>query len=175
MRHRVPNGDVAVLMTEALKLLVDQLERTKLGATSPPHAKQRPCGPRSRTVPAAVRRAVWTRDEGRCAFEGTQGRCTETSFLEFHHVRPCADGGEAVVENIELRCRAHNQYEAERHFGGSLPWTARELSEGLEGWNSVRTEFRRGLSGRDTPHASSGGASFSRRPAPAAVARALPR
>jgi hypothetical protein len=32
-------------------------------------------------------------------------------------VRPFADGGEATAENIGLRCRAHNQYEADLFFG----------------------------------------------------------
>jgi hypothetical protein len=52
-----------------------------------------------------VRRRVWRRDEGQCAFVGTQGRCTEHGFLEFHHVVPYADGGDSVFENLELRCR----------------------------------------------------------------------
>ena len=58
----------------------------------------------SRAIPAAVRRAVWGRDEGRCAFVGTHGRCRETAFLEYHHRQPFAAGGKATVENIELRC-----------------------------------------------------------------------
>ena len=64
-----------------------------------------------------VKRAVWQRDGGRCAFSGTRGRCVETGFLEFHHVVPFADGGETTSSNIELRCRAHNAYEAEQWFG----------------------------------------------------------
>ncbi|HEX7126283.1 MAG TPA: HNH endonuclease, partial [Thermodesulfobacteriota bacterium] len=77
-----------------------------------------PPRPGSRHIPAAVRRAVWARDGGRCAFVSRTGRrCTERGFLEFHHVRPYAAGGAATVENIELRCRAHNGYEAERMFG----------------------------------------------------------
>jgi 5-methylcytosine-specific restriction endonuclease McrA len=60
---------------------------------------------------------VWQRDGGQCAFMGTHGRCTERGFLEFHHVQPYADGGESVVENVELRCRAHNVYEAGRWDG----------------------------------------------------------
>ncbi|MDQ7829797.1 MAG: hypothetical protein QN122_02120 [Armatimonadota bacterium] len=68
---------------------------------------------RSRHIPAAVRRAVWDRDGGRCAFIGQTGqRCTEVAFLEFHHVVPYATGGPATVQNIQLRCRAHNRYEA---------------------------------------------------------------
>jgi 5-methylcytosine-specific restriction endonuclease McrA len=74
----------------------------------------------SRHVPAEVKRAVWLRDLGRCAFVGTDGRrCNERGFVEFHHVRPYAAGGEATVENIQLRCRRHNGYEARVFFAGS--------------------------------------------------------
>ena len=44
-------------------------------------------------------------------------RCTESGWLEFHHMHPHAEGGSASVENIQLRCRAHNQYEASLWFG----------------------------------------------------------
>ena len=63
-------------------------------------------------------RLVWDRDEGRCAFVGITGRrCEERKFLEFHHVKPWAASGPPTVENLALRCRAHNRYEAERYFG----------------------------------------------------------
>jgi hypothetical protein len=39
------------------------------------------------------------------------------AFLEYHHVVPFAAGGETSAKNLELRCRAHNQYEADRYFG----------------------------------------------------------
>jgi 5-methylcytosine-specific restriction endonuclease McrA len=71
---------------------------------------------RSRYIPAAVRRAVWARDEGRCAFIGAQGRCTERAMLEFHHAVPFADGGLTTTENLQLRCRAHNAHEARQWF-----------------------------------------------------------
>ena len=63
-----------------------------------------------------MRRAVWRRDGGCCAFVGTEGRCGERAFLELHHVEPYAVGGAAREENIELRCRAHNAYEARLFF-----------------------------------------------------------
>jgi len=44
-------------------------------------------------------------------------RCAERGFLERHHVEPHAVGGEATVDNIQLRCRAHNAYEAELFYG----------------------------------------------------------
>jgi hypothetical protein len=111
LRHQLPNGDPAAIFDRALTLMLDELERKKLGATSMPRPTKAAAA-RSRHVPAAVRRAVWSRDEGRCAFIGAQGRCRETGLLELHHVVPYATGGETTVRNIELRCRAHNQYEA---------------------------------------------------------------
>ena len=53
----------------------------------------------------------------RASSSGGGHRCGERAFVEFHHVRPYGVGGEASVENIELRCRAHNQYEADLFYG----------------------------------------------------------
>ncbi len=62
-----------------------------------------------------------TRDGNQCAFVSRDGRrCEERGFLELHHTVPYAAGGEATVDTIELRCRAHNQYEAELDFGSSV-------------------------------------------------------
>ena len=116
LRHSVPDGDLAAIVERALTLLVRELEQTKCAATDRPRTAPL-ARTRSRHIPANVRRDVWKRDGGQCAFVGTQGRCNERGFLEFHHVTPYADGGETVVENLELRCRAHNAYEAARWDG----------------------------------------------------------
>jgi HNH endonuclease len=54
------------------------------------------------------------RRQGQCAFVGVKGRCDERGLLEFHHVIPFAEGGPTTVENLELRCRAHNEFEAQQ-------------------------------------------------------------
>jgi hypothetical protein len=126
LRHSIPNGDPAAIFDRALTVLLADLEKARLGATARPQpARRAPSG--SRHIPAPVKREVWKRDGGQCAFVGASGRCTERGFLEFHHVEPYAVGGQAVVENVELRCRAHNMYEAEQYFGGRLPLLAREV------------------------------------------------
>jgi hypothetical protein len=80
MRHTCPSGDFGVVVERALTLLLEHLERTKLAHVS--RAREaRGAATGSRHIPAAVRRAVWARDEGQCAFIGTQGRCTERGFL----------------------------------------------------------------------------------------------
>ena len=112
LRHQVPTGDPAVVMERALSVLVDQLERVKHAAAVRPRTTKAATASTTRYVPATVKRAVWKRDGGRCAFVGTDGRCGEFGFLEFHHVTPFAAGGATDAANLELRCRAHNAYEA---------------------------------------------------------------
>ena len=117
LRHTIPNGDPAAIFDRALTLLVAELEKTKLAATARPRA-QRPFGVRLAHVAAAIKRVVWKRDGGQCAFVGGTGRCTERGFLENHHVVPeGARRRDQRGDNLQLRCRAHNAYEAEQHFG----------------------------------------------------------
>ena len=138
MRHSCSNGDVGLVFERALTLLLEHLERTTLAQVSRPYRPRRRTTPGSRHIPASVRRAVWTRDNGQCAFVGTCGRCTERGFLQFHHVVPFADGGTAAVDNIQLRCRAHNQYESDRWFGAEGPTLVRERRD-YSGWRSTRS------------------------------------
>lgn len=131
LRHVIPDGDPAALLDRALTLLVKDAERMKWSATSKPRAAQssQAPGPGTRHIPAAIKRAVWRRDRGRCAFVGSLGRCEEAAFLEFHHVEPFAAGGASEIDNLQLRCRAHNQHEARLYFGEELS-TGNDLPAG---------------------------------------------
>jgi hypothetical protein len=73
---------------------------------------------------------VCRRDAGQCAFVSSTGRrCTERTFLEYHHIEPYALQGPATVANISLRCWRHNQYEAVRIFGPHDPSIVREAPQ----------------------------------------------
>jgi hypothetical protein len=116
LRHRIPYGDIASVFDRAITVLLTELHKAKHGLVARPltgHARQ----PRGRHIPAAVKREVWTRDGGQCAYVGPRGRCTERGFVEYHHIVPFADGGATAVDNLALRCRAHNRHEADRWFG----------------------------------------------------------
>ena len=122
--HAVPSGDLEQVLDRALDALIEKCQKRKFAAAASTPSRPRPRpqqGRRKRHVPAPVRRAVWERDQGRCTFVGTSGRrCGERKLLEFDHVDPVARGGQATVERMRLRCRAHNQYEAERMFGAAF-------------------------------------------------------
>jgi 5-methylcytosine-specific restriction endonuclease McrA len=121
--HAVPSGDLGAVFDRALDALLARLDTRKHAALRQPVSRTAKRAlaqiPRhSRTVPAPVRRAVWVRDEGRCTFTSDVGRrCDARRGLEYDHVVPFARGGESTVEGLRLRCRAHNQFEAERVFG----------------------------------------------------------
>ena len=118
LRHTIPSGDLAKVLDRAVTMLIVQLKRRKAGRRSrPARTRAKRARSRGRHIPAAVRREVWARDSSRCAFAGPHGRCSETGFLEFHHVVLYASGGASDAANLELRCRAHNAYEAARDFG----------------------------------------------------------
>jgi hypothetical protein len=119
--HQLPSGDVAQVLELSLDALIEKLEQRKFAATTRPCSRQQHSNTGGRHIPAAVRRAVWERDGGRCTFVSETGhRCPAHEFLEFDHVDEVARGGEATVDGIRLRCRAHNQYAAECTFGAEF-------------------------------------------------------
>ena len=72
-------------------------------------------GRKSRVVPAAMRRALGERDEGRCRFPG----CENRSWVDAHHIVHWAHGGETKLENLILLCGRHHRLVHEGGFGVS--------------------------------------------------------
>jgi 5-methylcytosine-specific restriction endonuclease McrA len=119
--HRMPSGDVAAVLALALKALIPQLEKRRFSATVRPSRKPVCPSENPRHVPAHIQRAVWERDGGQCTFVSDDGhRCEERRLVQMDHVHEVARGGESTVENLRLRCRAHNQYTAECAFGSEF-------------------------------------------------------
>jgi len=77
-------------------------------------------GPRTRTIPTALRRALVFRDRG-CRFPGC-----DLPFGQAHHIRPWAQGGPTTLANLVLLCRRHHRavheegFQVERDDGGLL-------------------------------------------------------
>jgi len=117
---KVPGGDLAVVIEQAVTEKLERLEARRFARTRAPRTlggHPRP-SPSSRHIPAAVRRAVHERDGGRCRYVDCRGRrCEARDHLEFHHRHPFGLGGDHSVANIRLMCRAHNAYLAECDYG----------------------------------------------------------
>jgi hypothetical protein len=74
------------------------------------HGTPRAIGRKHRVVSTTQRRVLWSRDRG-CTFPG----CSRTRYVEAHHIRHWADGGETVPGNLTLCCSFHHRL---LHEGG---------------------------------------------------------
>ena len=61
-------------------------------------------GRKSRTVPTAIKRALWARDKS-CAFPG----CHRKRFVDAHHIHHWSAGGETSLDNLMLLCSRHHR------------------------------------------------------------------
>ncbi|MBM4220031.1 MAG: DUF222 domain-containing protein [Gammaproteobacteria bacterium] len=68
-------------------------------------------GRKTRTIPPGIRRALNARDKG-CRFPG----CTFKRYVDGHHVRHWAEGGETKLSNLGTLCRFHHRLVHEGQF-----------------------------------------------------------
>ena len=79
-------------------------------------ARRKAAPPQSRTsgraIPAAVKRQVWTRDQGCCSYvdRASGRRCGSRHQVQIDHVLPFALGGGTEPENLRLLCAAHHRH-----------------------------------------------------------------
>jgi 5-methylcytosine-specific restriction endonuclease McrA len=124
------DGDLAAIIEQAVTEKLERLEARRFARSkaprkdpaaiaSPTTPKATPDpSPSSRHIPAAVRRAVYQRDGGRCRYVDERGgRCPERDRLEYHHRHPFGLGGKHSVANLALMCSAHNAYLAACDYG----------------------------------------------------------
>jgi hypothetical protein len=83
-------------------------------------------GRQSRSIPPATRRALVSRD-GRCQFPG----CERHRYVDAHHIRHWAHGGETTLDNLVLLCRHHHRLVHEGGFS-----LAREPKSGRLRWRA---------------------------------------
>ena len=113
--HAQPGASAEKVIEAALDLLLEQQARRR-GVAKKPQQTPRPARPGH--VPAAVKRAVWSRDDGKCQWPiDSGGICGSTLRLEIDHVVPRARGGPSTIDNCRLACRTHNQLAARQVYG----------------------------------------------------------
>jgi len=131
MRSSVPDGDLGQIIDRAVTEKLERLEAKRFGKAKRPRKKLlgTDTRPKSRHIPAAVRRVVEKRDGGRCTFRNETGRrCSKRHGLEFHHRQPFGIGGDHSPDNLVLMCRTHNALMAERDYGTEVMWRRRRPS-----------------------------------------------
>jgi hypothetical protein len=119
-RSSVPDGDLGKVIDLAVTRELERLEARRFGKTSRPRKSlaDTDTRPKTRHIPAAVRRAVEKRDGGRCTYRDKNGRrCPQRHDLEFHHRDPFGRGGDHRPENLAQICRTHNALLAEQDYG----------------------------------------------------------
>jgi len=122
LSHSHAGADAEAILEAGLDLLIERAAKRR-GIVERPRTR----GPldgeegQPRYVPAAVKREVWIRDDGRCQWKLESGEiCGSTHRLQFDHVRPVALGGTSTVANVRLLCGSHNLVAARRILGDSL-------------------------------------------------------
>ena len=119
LSHQIPDRGLEAVLHECIRRTLLEVARRRTGGdkSRTDVAAEIP-KPRGRGIPAAVRKAVWRRDQGSCAFVSADGRrCGSTYQLELHHVQAFAKGGPATAANISIRCSGHNGLHADKDFG----------------------------------------------------------
>jgi hypothetical protein len=106
LSHARPGATPEEVLETGLDLVLAQA-RKRRGLVEKPRKSR--ALPKNARIPAEVRRAVWSRDGGRCQWPiESGGVCGCTRRIEYDHVQPIALGGTSTIENVRLLCRSHN-------------------------------------------------------------------
>jgi 5-methylcytosine-specific restriction endonuclease McrA len=121
LSQKRPSGDIVQVIDRAFDIAIQTLEKRKNAATERPRPSRVQTSANPRYISADVRRAVRKRDGEQCTFVSESGhRCEARRFLEYDHIVEVARGGQSSVDNLRLRCRAHNQFAADGTFGSEF-------------------------------------------------------
>ena len=83
-----------------------RLDKAAAAAIACDHIQRDPSGHNRSAIPPAVRRNVLDRDGHRCTSPG----CSNTQFLDIHHLVPRSKGGLNALENLKTLCSRCHHY-----------------------------------------------------------------
>jgi len=121
LSHKISGGELSAVLREAVHCAIEKHGKRK-GAVAPARTRAKVLPPpatlaapsklrerleRREPITAEVRRQVWQRDEGRCAWVGPDDhRCGSRWRVEVDHVEAAAVGGPSTLPNLRLACWA---------------------------------------------------------------------
>jgi 5-methylcytosine-specific restriction endonuclease McrA len=123
LSHAHPGADVETILEAGLDLVLDRAAKRK-GLVKRPRSQASDVRLEHgdpRQIPAAVRREVFLRDDGRCRWPTAEGGiCGSTHRVELDHIIPVARGGRPTVANLRILCDFHNDLAARQIFGDAF-------------------------------------------------------
>ena len=122
LSHSLPGATVEDVLSAGLDLILDRDRKRKGIVANPrPAPAEASAEPGARYVPAAVRREVWQRDQGRCQWKlASGGICGSRLRVELDHVSLRCRGARPVASELRLLCRAHNDVAAREALGDTV-------------------------------------------------------
>ncbi len=122
LSHKIVNGDLNLILKEALLLAIREI-KIKKGLVKRTSSIKMPEGSSSmrpqdvkfpgrvkkvpRSILNGIKHSVWQRDQGCCQFRDpvTNKVCGSTFQLEHEHIKPWSFNGEHSIENIAIMCK----------------------------------------------------------------------
>ncbi|MBK9293821.1 MAG: HNH endonuclease [Oligoflexia bacterium] len=131
LSHTNPEGKLTELLDQMCDLVIklkdpsakwdkaeQQVKQRKSlrGVSIPPQVTPHKGG---RYIPIAIKREVYTRDQGSCSFTDPQSkrRCNSKHLIQYDHIWPLSLNGQTSTENLRLLCFNHHQLVTKNIFG----------------------------------------------------------
>jgi hypothetical protein len=122
LSHSLPGASAEDVLSAGLDLLLARdAKRKGLVAKPRPAPPEDEAMPGAPNIPAAVKRAVWKRDDGCCQFPlDSGGVCGSRLDVQFDHLDMRVDGGKPTVANTRVACGFHDRLAARLRLGNRL-------------------------------------------------------
>jgi hypothetical protein len=119
LSHSLPGATIEDVLSTGLDLILDRDRKRKgLVANPRPAPAEATSEPGASYIPAAVRREVWKRDQGRCQWKlDSGGICGSRLRVELDHVNLKCRGARPIASELRLLCRSHNDLAAREALG----------------------------------------------------------
>lgn len=121
LSHKFPQATDAQIFDYALSFMLDRVDplRKKPKDPSTQLAAESASKRVTKKISAPVRRSIIQSAQGSCTYKDphTGRTCGSRHQIQIDHIIPKAMGGSDEPENLRVRCREHNLFEAERVFG----------------------------------------------------------
>jgi hypothetical protein len=122
LSHSMPGATVEDVLSAGPDLILDRDRKRKGLVEKPrPAPAEASAEPGASYIPAAVRREVWRRDQGRCQWKlDSGGICGSRLRVELDHVNLKCRGAKPIASELRLLCRSHNDLAARQALGDAV-------------------------------------------------------